>query len=387
MSGTFRRSDVRLGNWRASPWNRWAFQNVREIVPTAEVTAEREHQRPSPGAGALEGLTVTLPDGRSATAVEHLVGSWGEVFVAMKDGRLVAEWHGAHATPTSPHIIFSMTKSVTGLLAGIAAGEGRLDPEAPVGDYLPVRPGTAYADARVRHLLDMSVGLDFEENYLDRDSAFDRYRRAMLWNPERETDATETMEEVLLDLPPDGRVHGGHFHYASPNTDTLGLVIERATGRRYHEYLAEKLWRPMGATGAAYITVDRVGAARAAGGLCVTGRDMAVLGQLMLDDGVAQGRRIVPAAWLDDIRNNGSRDAWRAGSFGPLFDHGAYRSCWYASGDGHGSLAAIGIHEQWLWIDPVRRVVLVKFSSRPEPSDEAASQREARALAEMARAL
>src|SRR5690606_5744822 len=103
---------------------------------------------------------------------------------------------------------------------------------------------------------------------------------------------------------------GRRFYYASPNTDLLGLVVERAAGRRYYRYLAERLWRPMGARGAAYVTVDRVGMARAAGGVCMTTRDLARLGQLVLDGGRNRdGVQVVPQGWIEDMRSNGDRQA------------------------------------------------------------------------------
>ncbi|MEQ9018404.1 MAG: 6-aminohexanoate hydrolase, partial [Nitratireductor sp.] len=109
--------------------------------------------------------------------------------------------------------------------------------------------------------------------------------------------------------------------------------------------------------------------------------------QLVLDGGVAKGRQVVPADWISDLRTSGSRSAWADGDFVDLFAQGRYRACGYSVGDDHGSLAAIGIHEQWLWIDPQRRVVLAKLSSRPEPSHDPATRREAAMLARIARAL
>jgi CubicO group peptidase (beta-lactamase class C family) len=387
MTETVDRRAVRLSNWRTAPFSRWSFQNVREIVPTAEIAAATGETEPSPGRGPLAGMELSLPDGSPVMALDHLAQSHGDAFVALKDGRLVAEWAAPHCDPDAPHIIFSISKSVTGLLAGIAVEDGLLDPDAPVTRYVPVPVGGAYADATVRHLLDMTVSLSFEEDYLDRQSDFDRYRRAMLWNPEHAAGREETLEEVLVSLPKDDVAHGERFHYASPNTDLLGLVIERAVGGRFHAYLAERLWRPLGGRGAAYVTVDRQGSARAAGGICVTARDLARFAQMLLDGGRAGGRQLVPAAWIDDIRSQGDRQAWVDGDFAELFPQGRYRSCWYDTGDDHGSIAALGIHEQWIWIDPVRRVVLVKFSSRPEPSHDPSTQREAAMLAQIARAL
>lgn len=385
---SFSRSDITLANWRMHPFSRWSFQNVQEFVPVAAVAAPGRESEPPKSGNLLKELALRDPAGNRITAVDHLETSHTDSFVVMRDWKILDEWHGAGVDPARPHIVFSISKSVTGMLAGIAAGDGALDPDALVSRYLPETEGSAYGTARVRDLLDMTVSVDFDEEYLDADGAFDRYRRAMLWNPERPGTRPETLGAFLCSLGPGGGAHGERFYYASPNTDMLGMVIERATGVRYADYLGERLWRPMGAAGQAYVTVDRVGTARAAGGVCVTARDLARLGQLVLDQGRAQsGDQVIPADWIADMRRNGDAKAWKDGNFAHMFEKGRYRSCWYDTGDGRGSFAAIGIHEQWLWVDPVSRIVLAKFSSRPEPSDDAASALEIRMLGQIAAAL
>ena len=389
MSQPFARADVTLANWREWPFNQWSFGHVSELIPCAVLGSGVESATDSPGDAALRGIAIDYPVGAGrVSAIEHLSTSHADCFVALKDGRIVAEWSAPHGSTVAPHLIFSITKSVTGMLAGIAAGDGALDPDAPVSDYVEVRPGSAYADCRVRHLLDMSVSLDFVENYLDKAGPFDRYRRAMLWNPQRPDAPAETMRQVLADLPRATRAHGDIFYYASPDTDMMGLVLEAATGRRWSDYLAERLWTPMGARGPALVTVDSVGSARAAGGLSVTARDLARFGQLVLDDGVApDGRRLIPSSWIADMRTGGDQRAWLAGDFKADFPNGNYRSYWYAAGDANGSFCGIGIHGQWLWCDPARRVVLVKFSSRPLPTDDDSTHKEIAALSQVANAL
>lgn len=387
MTEAFQRTDITLANWRLSPFSRYSFQHVAEFVPTADVTAPGETEAPSPGPAALAEMTLEGADGSPVAALAHMRRSHTDHAVVMRDGKVIAEWLADHVDAARPHVIFSISKSLTGILAGIAADDGLLDPDAPVTSYVPSMRGSAYGDARVRDLLDMTVDLDFDEEYLDDGGAFDRYRRAMLWNPERPETHPETMEGFLATLGRGGEAHGRRFYYASPNTDLLGLVIERATGIRYHLYLAERLWTPMGARGAAYVTVDRVGTARAAGGVCVTTRDLARLGQLVLDGGrTASGHQAIPSRWIEDMHLNGDRQAWIDGNFADVFANGRYRSCWYEVGDGRGSFAAIGIHGQWLWADPQSRVVIAKTASRPDASDDDATALEIRMLGQIANA-
>ncbi len=379
--------DVTLENWRIAPFSRWSFQNLERLIPTAPVSPAAPPE-PDAGAALFDDVRISYPDGQELVLREHLTLSCADAFVAMHDGEVIAEWYAPHLDRARPHTIFSISKSVTGMLAGIAVGDGRLDPEAPISRYVAVGPGTAYAQASVRDLLDMTVALDFEESYLDTTGQFERYRRAMLWNPQRSGEAPETLEQFLTSLRRGPGAHGEAFYYASPNADMLGLVVERATGIPYHAYLAERLWRPMGARGGAHVTIDSAGTARASGGLCATARDLARFGQLILDGGrAADGQQLVPAAWVADMRRNGNGRAWETGNFWDMFIGGRYRSCWYQTGRPDEAFCGVGIHGQWLWIDPERRLVLVRMCSRPEPSDDALSEREIAVLDQLCRHL
>lgn len=387
MTAGFSRQDITLANWRTHPFNTYSFQNVAEFIPSVDVSAPRDEGSPT-DMSALDGLTVEHPALGKMSAPEFLQQTHGDAFVVLKDGKIVAEWYAPHASSTAPHLVFSITKSVTGMLIGIAWGDGVLDPDAPISAYVSTPPGCAYASATVRELLDMTVRIDFVEDYLNVDGPFDRYRRAMLWNPERPGTTQETMREVLSAMPRSAGAHGEVFYYASPNSDMLGLVLEAATGRRYHHFLRDRLWLPMGATGAARITVDRAGAARAAGGLSVTARDLARLGDLVMNEGRSRsGQQLIPAAWIADMLTKGDPAAWQAGGFLGIFPTGNYRSCWYIADDDRGGFAADGIHGQRLWVDPTSRVVAVKLSSFPAPSDDPASAADFEVLAQIAKAL
>lgn len=381
------RAAITLADWRVHPNSRYSFQHVSEFVPVAVVAWPAGGEAPSPGPAALGGMTLADRDGSRIAALDHMRRSHADHVVVMRDGAVIAEWLAEGVDAARPHLVFSISKSITGLLAGIAAGEGLLDPQAQVTHYVPSMAGSTYATARVRDLLDMTVDLDFDEEYLDPDGAFDRYRRAMLWNPERPGAPAETMEGFLATLGHKGHGHGSRFYYASPNSDLLGLVVERAAGMRYHLYLAEKLLRPVGARGAVWVTVDRAGTARAAGGVCLTTRDLARLGQLVLDGGRAPGGApVVPESWIADMRTGGDRQAWVDGNFADMFANGRYRSCWYDVGDGRGAIAAVGIHGQWLWTDPVSRIVIARTASRPDPSDDDATALEIDMLGQISRA-
>jgi CubicO group peptidase (beta-lactamase class C family) len=381
----FRRRDITLVNWRIHPYTHFSFQHAGEFVPTAAITPAAGGESPVASPGLIASLTLGR-EGDRRSLIDHLAETHADAFAILRDGVFLDEWRAPHFIPARPHIIFSISKSVTGLLAGIAAGDGTLDVDAPIARYVPEIAGSTYDSATVRHLLDMTVDLDFEENYLDAHGAFNRYRRATLWNPQDAGTKPETMLDFLATLQPKGGGHGKRFFYASPNSDLLGIVVERASGVRLPDFMASRLWKPMGALGAAEVTVDRIGTSRAAGGMSVTLRDLARMGELVLNSGRARdGAQIVPAAWIGDMLANGDRQAWIDGNFYNSMPGGRYRSCWYDVLDGRGSFYGVGIHEQWVWGDPTSRVVLAKFSSRPEPSDEACTIREIAVLSDIAR--
>lgn len=364
----FARNAVLLGNWRESPFSRWSFQNVGELVPNARVAAVPGNgEIPVQDFGGLLDEKVALAGGQETVAA-FLTRSDTDALTIMKDGKFVGDWFAPHMEFGARHIIFSISKSLTAILAGILEGEGIFDPQASVTRYLPEAAGSAYGDASVRHVLDMTVSLDFEEAYLDPESAFARYRRATLWNP---GGGTESLADFILTLQRLGEPHGRTFRYRSPNSDLLGILLERASGQRYAELMHEKLWLPLGATSEASVTVDMAGTARTAGGISVTPRDLARVGEMMRQGGMANGRRIVPEPWVrDTVSTGGDTKAWQCGTMAFLFPKGRYRNKWYQTGAASGAFCGIGIHGQWLYVNPMAEVVIAKMSSQPEPVDE-----------------
>ncbi|HVK90959.1 MAG TPA: serine hydrolase, partial [Mycoplana sp.] len=294
----FPRSDVTLSNWRTAPYSRWAFQNVRDLVPSAEIRAARpERELASDHAAFLQTRIETGIDGAS-TVKDFLDYAHTDGFVVLRDGKIAAEHYAPHADMNAPHVIFSVSKSMTAIVSGILEHEGAIDPDRLVTHYLPEAAGSAYGTCSYRDVLDMRVSLDFEEAYLDPLGAFARYRRATLWNPPESGTPVETLASFLTTLPKAQPAHGGPFFYASPNSDLLGVIIERVTGQRFPDLMSELLWQPMGARNDAYVTVDAIGTPRCAGGICMTARDLARVGELLRTGGAANGRQIVPEAWI-----------------------------------------------------------------------------------------
>jgi hypothetical protein len=363
---------VTLANWRTSPFNRWAFHHVREIVPSADI--------PNDPATALEFRLAPLDmrtlridrDGAQALSFEEFLEETNtDGLVIVHRGQIVFERYAHGMTADSPHILMSVSKSLLGLLAGVLAAGGDLEPDRFVTDVIPELAVTAYQGATIRDLLDMRAGVAFDEDYLATSGPIIAYRKAVNWSPLEPGDTPSDLRSFYREMTKSAGPHGGIFHYVSPNTDLLGWVIERATGKRYADLMSELLWKPMGAARSAYITVDRLGAPRCAGGVCTTVRDLARGGQLMVQAGARGGTQIVPERWIDDITRNGDPDAWAAGSLTSYYPGLPirYRSKWYVLDGKAPLLFGLGIHGQNLFIDRTREIVIAKVSSQALPLD------------------
>ncbi|HQP94504.1 MAG TPA: serine hydrolase, partial [Thermoanaerobaculia bacterium] len=162
--------------------------------------------------------------------------------------------------------------------------------------------------------------------------------------------------------------HGRAFGYRTVNSDALGWIVARATGRDYAALLSERLWSRIGAEQDAYLTVDAKGTPYAGGGLSAGLRDLGRLGQLLLDGGVSGGERLFPEAVVARIRAGGDREAFARAGY-PALPGGSYRSMWWVFHDPHGAFAARGVHGQTLYIDPTARMVIVRFASFPTASN------------------
>lgn len=376
---------VTLANWRQAPWSTHSFHRVETLVPVAAVAAGPT-PAPLPDARQpIDDIPFEDADGRPRTVGETMEATWTRGLVVLKSGRLIAERYGHGYDGTRPHLLFSVTKSFTGVLTGILAGRDLLDPEAQVTRYVPEVANSAYGDCTVRHVLDMTVSSSFVEDYTDPQGDYMRYRRATLWNPPLEDETPLTLHGFLATMPRGEEPHGHRFHYLSPNSDLLGWVLERAAGRPFADLLSDLVWRPMGAEAAAQVTVDAEGSARTGGGLCALARDLARFGEMMRLDGRVGDRQVVPEGWVRDIRTAGDRAAWARGDMTVLFPNGRYRSQWYQTGFDTGAFCAIGIHGQWLWIDPAREVVIAKLGAQPDPAKDAIDLTLIRAFVAIAR--
>ena len=291
-----------LANWRLEPFSTQAFHNVDELIAVSPIPAAGDAWPLAADPQPIDRIAFEDHEGRERLVGEVLESTFTRGLVVLRAGRIVAERYARGYDGTRPHILFSVSKSITGALAGVLVDRGVLDPSNGVTAYIPELAASAYGDCTVRDVLDMTVSASFSEVYDDLTGDYGRYRRATGWNPPLPGEDPGTLHGFLGTVPRGPGRHGEAFSYLSPNSDLLGWVIERAAGQRFSALLSESLWAPMGAEAPAYITVDCGGTARSAGGLCLLPRDLARFGELMRLNGAARGRQVLPACWVADIR-------------------------------------------------------------------------------------
>ncbi len=365
---------VLRGDIMKPPKNRWALQHIRELQPTREIWRGDGAPSVLPEAPLdLGGITATVRKGRVLSLAQLLDEAHTDAFLIMHRGRIVYERYMNGQQRRTQHQMFSATKSFVGTLMLMLMDEGRVDPAKPVANYVPELQGSAFGDATVQQVLDMTTAVSFTEIYDDPKSDFWRYGWVFgVWGtPPAGYDGPLSIYDYLPTLKKNG-THGHAFHYVTPNTDVLGWIIRRVTGKSVDRNIEERLWQPLGAERDAYIWLDGGGAEAAGGGLNITARDAARFGQMILQRGEFNGRRILPAAVAERILKPGDPDTFTRfyrqfpGTewFGTIVS--SYHDQWWSFANAHKAVSAIGVHGQYIYLDPRAEMVIVKQSSSPD---------------------
>ena len=356
------------------PRLRWSVCHLREFLPTEEISrglgAPAPLAYPSPAAfaelaRAIDALEFTPIGGDTPmTWEESLYANYTDGMLILHRGEVVYERYFGCLEEDGKHAIMSMTKSITGLLGEILVAEGVLDDTALVRDVIPEIGESAFASATVRQVMDMTTGVQYSENYSDPNADIWVYSRAASPLPKPEGyDGPDGYWEYLQQVKPEGN-HGDAFHYKTINSDMLGWMISRVTGKAVTDLASERLWSRMGAEQDAYQTVDGKGVPFAGGGVTAGLRDLGRLGMLMLSGGVAHdGTRLFPQAVVERIAAGG--DPAKFAGF-PTIPNGSYTSQWWVFHNEHGAYAARGVHGQTIYVDPTAEMVLVRLSSFPQ---------------------
>lgn len=296
-------------------------------------------------------------EGNEYTPEQFLDRTYTNALLVMKDGRIVSEIYRNNSNESTRFIGWSMTKSLVGLLVGCALRDGHIQSiDDPITRYLPELKGGGYDGATIKHILQMRSGVDYEERYDfgNPGVAARNHETALVTNVVRFADAARTIKRAH----PPGEV----WAYKTLDTAVLGWLIERVTGNTLAAFTARHLWEPLGAERDGFYIMDGqpgVGREFSGAGFNATLRDYARIGLMMLNEGQANGKQIIPADWVkDSVRP--------AGGPGP-----GYGYQWWINPDG--SYQALGLQGQFIYVDPKSRTVVVKLSYFP-PGDTAADE-------------
>jgi CubicO group peptidase (beta-lactamase class C family) len=349
------------------PKLRWTVCHIRELMPTKQVSRGIAAPVPMPYAldDGVDSVTF-VPIGAEGrmTWAETLSRNYTDGILIIHKGQIVYERYFGALNETGKHAAMSMTKSLTGLLAEILVVEDNLDDAARVDSIVPELKGSAFGNATVRQVMDMTTALDYSEDYSDPEADIWIYSRAASPLPKpKEYEGPNGYFEYLQTVKERGS-HGAAFSYRTINSDALGWIVSRVTGKDLTTLLSERIWSRMGAEQDGYMTVDAKGTPFAGGGLSAGLRDLGRIGLLMLNAGEINGERLFPRQVVENIQEGGDKAAFAKAGYKTL-DGGSYRSMWWVFHNKHGAFAARGVHGQTIYVDPTAEMVIVRFASFP----------------------
>lgn len=350
--------------WDREPWNRWAFHNVRSVLPTAQVWRGRGEPSALPAEYQdLERLAFSF-DGEQHTIDHFLTEQFTDAILVLHRGRIIMERYLNGMTDRAPHLSQSVAKSVVATVAGTFVDRGSLDPSAPVTDYLPELERTAYRGATVQHILDMTSGVLFNETYTSKTSHMAKLDVAAGWKVGDAPDWPRTVWDLILTLREMECAHGTAFRYRSIETDVLAFILQRLGKLPLADLVSQELWSRIGAEEDAYFTVDPAGYALANGGFNATLRDYARFALLHINRGRIGSTQVVPEMWFEEIRFGKSVPFGTAGS--PSLPRGSYHNQFWIEDDVRRAYMARGVFGQLIYIDPDNEFGAVVLSSWPE---------------------
>ncbi len=357
----------------AFPKLRWTVCNFRQLMPTVSVDngSQGASQLPAALDASLDQVSfIPLDTDQKMRWKDAFDANYTDGIIVMHHGRVVYERYDGCLSPSTLHGAMSVTKSLTGLLAEVLVAEGKLDEAAQVSTLIPELKASAFGDATVRQVMDMTTALDYSENYADPKAEVWTYAKAgrPLPPPPGYTGPRSYFDDLQA-VKKKGE-HGEAFGYKTVNADTLGWLIARTTGQSVAQEFSERIWSRLGTEREAFYTVDSIGTPFAGGGFNATLRDLARLGQMMLNGGRWGDAQVVPPEAIARIRHGGKQDTF-AKADDKLLPGWSYGSMWWISNDDHGAYAARGVHGQTIWIDPAADMVIVRFASHPVAANAA----------------
>lgn len=302
---------------------------------------------------------ITLPtdfdhNGTTYNTLQYIDSSYTQGFLFIQYDTIQYENYWRGQKEDTPHISWSVAKSYISALFGIAIEEGFIKSiNQTVDEYLPELKGSGYEGVKIKDVLQMSSGIGFDETYSNPQSDIQVYWRGFVQGESQDEFARTLINE---------RTPGSYNKYVSIDTHVLGMILVKATGKSLTDYLHEKIWSSIGTEFDAYWIADNTGMEMALGGLNATLRDFAKLGRLYLNKGNWDGQQIVPAAWIE--ASTWSMEEHLQPESENSSDPGlGYGYQWWILDGDEGEFLAMGVFNQYIYINPTTKTIIVKNSA------------------------
>jgi len=333
-----------------------AMRHMDEIFDTRTVEAGKDVWKLP---ADLTDLDVTYEfDGETHTPEEFFERTYTNAFLVIKGGKIVYETYRNHSRPDSRFMAYSMSKSITSTLIGIAVAEGKIKSiDDQIVDYVPDLKDSEYNGVTIKQALMMRSGLDYSDDY-----DFTKPSLPAILHMDTLVRGRIVLGEVAK-IVPRAYPAGTHFNYSTLETVVLGRVLANATGETISDYMSEHLWKPAGMEADGYwIMVGPEGKKLEFNGAGFNARlrDYARFGLMMLNKGKANGRQVVPADWVEEATQYTGSTEHQPG----------YQYQWWKVPGGKRAFMAVGLLGQYIFIDPDTDTVIVKLSHYPPGNDD-----------------
>ena len=330
------------------------FRSMAEIFPYHEVKrADPVFEFSSAPQALPESFTY---NGKVYNFAQLMKDTWTTGLIVIKNDNICFEEYYLGHTRDKLHISWSVGKSFVSALVGISVEEGKIkNINLPVSDIVPLLKGTGYEGVPLKDVLEMSSGVRFDEDYAEFYSDINRMGRTIALG--------NSINEFAASLKSE-RKPGEYHHYVSMDTQVLGMVLQQATGMTPAAYLEEKIWKKIGMQSNAKWLVDDYDMELVFGTLNVTLRDYARFGRLYMNQGNWNGEQIVPAQWVKDSTTPDGPHL-QPGKNPLSSSRMGYGYQWWIPATPKNDFLALGVHGQCIYINPEKRVVIVKNSADP----------------------
>ncbi len=335
------------------------FRQMDRIFPSRAIAASNQPfvfaqaQRPLDIQYTIEGQRYTLDDALARLKVTGLL--------VIQDDRILYERYLQGADPSSRFTSWSVAKSFVSTLVGMALADGLIQSlDDPITQYVPTLRGSGYDGVPIRHILQMSSGVDFDETYAKRSSDINRFFMKVFLLGQTADRVTASHERALMP--------GQVFHYVSIDTHALGMLLRHLYRKPLAELLQERIWQPLGMEGDAYWSLDsedRHGVEIAFCCLNAKLRDYAKLGRLYLNKGRWEGKQLLPESYVREATRPAG-PAWEPGVSPFHYGPRGYGYQWWVPRDYQQEYFASGVWGQYVYVSEPERLIIARTSVDPD---------------------